>query len=109
MQLNLYVNSFVPYIYSKEELKLLFDNAMTYRKRFNILYPESVPLLHFEEKYLKNSGARIVLIYVKFDFSKYLIFCILWDYSNLPAEIISSCTKSSVCNSENFIYICANF
>jgi integrase len=34
--------AFVPYIYSKDELKRLFDNALTYRKRFNILYPESV-------------------------------------------------------------------
>ena len=36
---------FVPYIYSKDELKLLFENAMTYRKRFNILYPESVRVI----------------------------------------------------------------
>ena len=37
--------AFVPYIYNKNELKLLFDNAMTYRKRFNILYPESVRVM----------------------------------------------------------------
>jgi len=36
---------FVPYIYNKNELKLLFDNAMTYRTRFNILYPESVRVI----------------------------------------------------------------
>jgi len=35
-------SAFVPYIYNKDELKLIFDNALTYRKRFNILYPESV-------------------------------------------------------------------
>jgi integrase len=38
-------SAFIPYIYSKEELKLLFDNAMIYRKRFNILYPESVRII----------------------------------------------------------------
>jgi len=37
--------AFVPYIYSKDELKLLFDNTLTYRKRFNILYPESVRVI----------------------------------------------------------------
>jgi integrase len=37
--------AFVPYIYSKDELNLLFINALTYRKRFNILYPESVRVI----------------------------------------------------------------
>jgi integrase len=37
--------AFVPYIYSNDELKLLFNNALTYRKRFNILYPESVRVI----------------------------------------------------------------
>jgi integrase len=37
--------AFVPYIYSKDELKLLFNNALTYRKRFNILYPECVRII----------------------------------------------------------------
>jgi site-specific recombinase XerD len=37
--------AFVPYIYSKNELKAIFSNALTYRKRFNILYPESVRVI----------------------------------------------------------------
>lgn len=34
--------SFVPYIYSREELKLLFMNAMTYRKWFAKNHPEAI-------------------------------------------------------------------
>ncbi|MDD4220492.1 MAG: tyrosine-type recombinase/integrase [Sphaerochaetaceae bacterium] len=37
--------AFIPYIYSKDELKMLFHNALTYRRRFNILYPESVRII----------------------------------------------------------------
>ena len=33
---------FVPYIYSNEELKRIFEAALTYRKRFNIEYPEVI-------------------------------------------------------------------
>lgn len=33
---------FKPYIYSNDELKRLFSVAISYRKRFNILYPEVV-------------------------------------------------------------------
>ena len=33
---------FVPYIYSNEELKRIFETALTYRKRFNIEYPEVI-------------------------------------------------------------------
>lgn len=33
---------FIPYIYSLNELKLLFDNALTYRKRFNIVFLETI-------------------------------------------------------------------
>ena len=34
--------AFVPYIYSNEELKRIFKTALTYRKRFNIEYPEVI-------------------------------------------------------------------
>ncbi len=34
--------AFVPYIYSNEELKRIFMVALTYRKRFNIEYPEVI-------------------------------------------------------------------
>lgn len=34
--------AFVPYIYSSEELKRIFETALTYRKRFNIEYPEVI-------------------------------------------------------------------
>lgn len=34
--------AFVPYIYSNEELKRIFETALTYRKRFNIEYPEVI-------------------------------------------------------------------
>lgn len=34
--------SFTPYIYTKEELNEIFQNALHYRKRFNIYYPEVV-------------------------------------------------------------------
>jgi integrase len=33
---------FKPYIYSNDELKRLFSTAISYRKRFNILYPEVI-------------------------------------------------------------------
>ena len=35
-------DDFVPYIYSNVELKLIFETALTYRKRFNIEYPEVI-------------------------------------------------------------------
>lgn len=35
-------DDFVPYIYSNEELKRIFETALTYRKRFNIEYPEVI-------------------------------------------------------------------
>ena len=34
--------AFVPYIYSREELKLLFENAMTYRSKYVKIYPEAI-------------------------------------------------------------------
>jgi site-specific recombinase XerD len=34
--------AFVPYIYSNEDLKRIFETALTYRKRFNIEYPEVI-------------------------------------------------------------------
>lgn len=34
--------AFVPYIYSNEELKQIFETALTYRKHFNIEYPEVI-------------------------------------------------------------------
>jgi len=37
--------AFIPYIYSQEELKLIFENSLTYRKRFNIIYPESMRII----------------------------------------------------------------
>ena len=36
---------FVPYIYSNEELKRIFETALTYRKRFNIEYPEVIQVM----------------------------------------------------------------
>lgn len=35
-------DDFVPYIYSNEELKRIFETALTYRRRFNIEYPEVI-------------------------------------------------------------------
>ena len=34
--------AFIPYIYSREELKLLFENAMTYRTSYTKVYPEAI-------------------------------------------------------------------
>ena len=34
--------AFEPYIYSKDELRLIFNTALHYRKRFNIFYPEVI-------------------------------------------------------------------
>lgn len=35
-------DDFVPYIYSNDELKRIFETALIYRKRFNIEYPEVI-------------------------------------------------------------------
>lgn len=37
--------AFVPYIYSNEDLKRIFETALTYRKRFNIEYPEVIQVM----------------------------------------------------------------
>ena len=37
--------AFTPYIFSKEELKAIFNNSLTYRKRLNIVYPESIRII----------------------------------------------------------------
>ncbi len=37
--------AFKPYIYSNDELKRLFSAAMSYRKRFNTLYPEVIQVM----------------------------------------------------------------
>lgn len=37
--------AFIPYIYNQEELNLIFENSLTYRKRFNIIYPESIRII----------------------------------------------------------------
>lgn len=34
--------AYIPYIYSDEELASIFKNALCYRKRFNVFYPEMV-------------------------------------------------------------------
>lgn len=37
--------AFVPYIYSNEDLKRIFETALTYRRRFNIEYPEVIQVM----------------------------------------------------------------
>lgn len=37
--------AFVPYIYSNKDLKQIFETALTYRRRFNIEYPEVIQVM----------------------------------------------------------------
>lgn len=37
--------AFIPYIYSNEDLKRIFETALTYRRRFNIEYPEVIQVM----------------------------------------------------------------